>query len=106
MKKILAILMTICMLAGVISLPVIAEEPTDTTDPADTKEPAADVVLRLSALKRNGDTDVIQDFTNFEDGWNASMKYAVSDAMENYERVVVDFFSDWTADDDGAFTDD
>ena len=106
MKKLLAILMTICMLAGVISLPVIAEEPTDTKDPANTKEPAADVVLRLSALKRNGDTDVIQDFTNFEDGWNASMKYAVSDAMENYDRIVVDFYADWEAAENGAFTDD
>ena len=96
------------MLASVICLPAIAAETTD--EP--TEEPAAGVVLRLSALKKNGDiekdedVDFIQDYTNFEDGWNAAMKYAQSDKMENYDRVVVDFFADWEAADDGTFTDD
>ena len=71
-------------------------------------EPADDVVLRVSALKRDGTTEFIEDYKNFEDGWNDAMELA-DDADEmktnNYDRIVVDLYADWTAV-DGEFTDD
>ena len=47
MKKLLAILMAICMLASVIYVPAIAAESTEKA----AEKPAAGVVLRLGALK-------------------------------------------------------
>lgn len=95
MKNVFAILMAMCMLRGLLCITAFATEP------------AAGVVLRVSALKE-GDTpeyESIGDYDSFEDGWNAAMELADSDAMEtnNYDRVVVDLYDDWTAV-DGQFT--
>ena len=99
MKKILAIIMTICLLASTLCIPAFAAD----------NAPAAGTVLRVSALKKDGTTIVkIEDYDNFEDGWNAAMELA-GDSKElkknAYDRVVVDIYTDWNAV-DGEFTDD
>ena len=96
MKKLLAIFLTICMLASTLCIPAFAEEPV------------SGVVLRVSALKTNGDTEVLGDYNNFEDGWNAAMDIAGNTSTMKtmgYDRIVVDIYKDWVAT-DGVFTDD
>ena len=61
MKKIFAIIMTACLLASLLSVTAFAADAL-----------AEDVVLRVSALKRDDSTVVVQDYTAFEDGWNAA----------------------------------
>ena len=96
MKKVFAILMTICMLAGALSITAFAAE-----------EPAPGVVLRVSATVKDGWENVkIQDYTNFEEGWEAAVTFARDeDSMKNYSRVVVDFYADWNANAEGEFGD-
>ena len=94
MKKILVLTLTICLVLSVLCITVVAAD-----------EP---VVLRVSALKKDDTTVVLQDYTVFEDGWNAAMKLAVNRKEMNnndYVRVVVDLFADWNAV-DGQFTED
>ena len=102
MKKIFAILMTICLMVSLLCVPVFAAEPADKL-PA----PAADVVLRITANKGDGIV-LVGDHTNFEDGWNAAMELAGSSSTmkkNEYDRVVVDIYADWNAV-NGNFTDD
>ena len=97
MKKFLAILMAICMLASTLCIPAFA-----------ANEPAAGTVLRVSALKKDGTTKFIKDYTVFDDGWNDAMELAGDrDEMDdnNYDRIVVDLCADWNAV-EGQFTDD
>ena len=99
MKKIFAILMTICMLAGALSINAFAAE-----------APAEGVVLSVSAQKRDGTIVPIENgnFKNFEEGWEAAVDYAEDkDTMKNngFDRIVVDFYTDWTANEDGEFGD-
>ena len=99
MKKIFAILMTICLLAGALSITAFAAE-----------APAEGVVLSVSAQKRDGTIVPIENgnFKNFEEGWEAAVDYAEDkDTMKNngYDRIVVDFYTDWTANEDGEFGD-
>ena len=99
MKKLFAIVLTICMLASVLCVPAFAAETAD--------EPAPGTVIRVGALKKNGDTVVIKDYDNFTNGWNYAMGLAAdSEKMEenSYERVVVDFYADWNAE-SGEFND-
>ena len=65
MKKLFAILMAVCMMASLLCVTAFAAD-------ASTE----DIVLRVSALKRDDTTVVIQDYTVFEDGWNAAMELA------------------------------
>ena len=95
MKKIFAIMMIICLLASVLCITAFAAD-----------LPAEDVVLRVSALKRDGTTIVIKDYTVFEDGWNAAMELADNSKemkKNDYARVIVDIYADWNAV-DGEFT--
>ena len=96
MKKIFAMIMTVCLLASALSIPVFAAE-----------EPAPGVVLRVSAEEKGGWAKVkIQDYTNFEEGWEAAVRFARNeDSMKNYSRVVVDFYADWNANAAGEFGD-
>ena len=105
MKKILAILMAICMLVGLLCVSAFAADAPANELPA----PAAGTVMRVSALKTNGDTVVIGDYDNFEDGWNDAIELAGSSSTmktNGYDRIVVDFYTDWKSDTDGNFTDD
>lgn len=106
MKKIFAIVMTICLLAGVLCVPVWAE------DAPAVHAPAAGVVLRVSTFRKTTSNTleilVLGDFESFQDGWNFAMKIAGDDDKmddNRYERIVVDIYADWTADKSGDFTD-
>ena len=67
MKKIFAILITICLLVAAFCITTFAAE-----------APASDVVLRVSALKTDDTTVLVDDYTSFEDGWNAAMELAIN----------------------------
>ena len=92
MKKIIALLLTACLLALTLGVTVLAED--------------VPAVLRVSAEKKDGTTVVIKDYTVFEDGWNAAMELASNSKEMNkngYARVIVDLYTDWNAV-DGQFT--
>ena len=102
MKKFLAILMAICMMASLLCVPAFAAESAD-----ELPAPAEGTLLRVKATKGNKEV-LIGDYADFEDGWNDAMGLAGDTGemkKEGYDRVVVDFYSDWTAT-DGEFTDD
>ena len=100
MKRIFAILMTICLLAGALSITAFAAEET-------LPEPAEGTLLRVTATKGE-DTVLIGDYTNFEEGWHDAIRESTPrySKWTGYERVIVDFYSDWTSAADGNFTDD
>ncbi len=93
MKRIFAILMTICLLAGALSITAFAAD-----------EP----VMTVSGLTKDGPVK-IEDYTSFEAGWNFAMEKAKdSKYLDNnqYDRIVVDLFADWKANEEGVFGDD
>lgn len=98
MKKILATLMAIFMLASalsIVSFTAFAEN-----------EPAPGTVLRISAVKSDGKTTiVVKDHTNFETGWNEAITLVSPKSMKEnkYTRIIVDFYADWKANADGEF---
>ena len=96
MKKFLAILMAICMMASLLCVPAFAAD--------ELPAPAAGVVLRITAIKGDG-IEFIGDHTNFKDGWNEAMEYANDMEDYDYDRIVVDLYADWKADRSGYFTD-
>ena len=100
MKKFFAILLTICMTVGALCITAVPVFAADA--------PAAGVVLRVSAIKTNGDNKVIKDYTSFEEGWNDAIAFALPKNLKanNYDRIVVDFYADWKANDAGEFGDD
>ena len=83
MKKFLAILMAVCMMATLLCVPAFA---------AETEDKPVMHVLYGSMSK---------DFDDFEDGWNFAMEQANSG-----KEVHVTLLADWTADKEGRFTDD
>ena len=106
MKKFFAILMAICMMASMLCVPAFAAGETyESKD--ELPAPAADVVIRVTAIK--GDKIVhVGDYTNFEDGWFNAIHEGLPRQTKTtkYERMIVDFYADWTSADDGNFTDD
>ena len=91
MKKIFVILMTICLLAGALCVTAFAEE-----------APAAGTVMRVRRQSGSNEPTFVADYDNFEEGWNEAMELAdnISD------RVIVDLYADWIADEEGRFSDD
>ena len=92
MKKIFAVLMTICLLAGALSITAFAAD-----------EP----VMTVSGLTKDGPVK-IGDYTSFEAGWNFAMEKAIdNEYLENndYDRIVVDLLTDWNANAEGEFGD-
>ena len=88
MKRFLAILMAICMMASMLSVPAFAAENAD-----ELPEPAAGTLLRATAIKGD-ETVLIGDYTDFEEGWSAAMGLAgdTGDMKKaGYDRVVVKF---------------
>ena len=103
MKKILAIFMVLCLMVGVFSISAFAADtPTD-----ELPAPASDVVIRVTARdKKTLDIVLIQDYTEFDEGWEGAIDFAKDEGnREKYSRVFVDFYGDWTADEDGVFGD-
>ena len=99
MKKIFATLMTICLLVGALSITAFAAE--------ELPAPAEGTLLRVTAIKGD-ETVLVGDYTNFEDGWNKAIHEGLPKQTKKtkYERIIVDFYADWTSADDGNFTDD
>ena len=99
MKKIFAILMTICLLAGALSITAFAAD--------ELPAPAEGTVIRVTAIKGD-ETVLVGDYDNFEDGWHSAIKESIPlySKRTGYERIIVDFYADWTSADDGNFTDD
>ena len=93
MKRIFAILMTICLLAGALSITAFAAD-----------EP----VMTVSGLTKDGPVK-IGDYTSFEAGWNFAMEKAEDSKYldtNQYDRIVIDLFADWVANEEGVFGDD
>ena len=97
MKKIFAIIMTICLIASMLYVTAFAAD-VNVTD-----EPAEGVVLRVSGLKTDGITEVIEDYNNFEEGWNEAVLLARQLELNGYDRIIVDFYADWNANSRGEF---
>ena len=98
MKKILAFLIVLCMLASTLCIPAFA-----------ANDPAASTVLRIKALKNDGSTVVVlKDEDSFEDGWNYAIEQAVPKSLNSngYKRIIVDFYGNWNANANGEFGDD
>ena len=96
MKKIFAIIMTICLMASVLCVSASA-----LTFSSNDK-------IRVYGLKKDGTTYPIDGYTDFEEGWEAAVDYAEDDdfmSENKYERIVVEFLADWKANDDGEFGD-
>ena len=96
MKRIFAILMTICLLAGALSITAFA-----------ANEPATGVVMTVSGLTKDGPVK-IKGYSSFEAGWNFAMEKAIdNEYLENndYDRIVVDLLTDWNANAEGEFGD-
>ena len=99
MKKFLAILLAICMMASLLCVPAFAADSAD-----ELPAPAPGTVLRITAIK--GDSiELVGDHTSFDDGWNDAMEYANDMEDYGYDRIVVDLYADWNAV-GGEFTDD
>ena len=100
MKKIFVILMAICLMAGALSITAFAAEEA-------LPEPAEGTLLRVTATKGD-ETVLVGDYTNFEEGWHDAIRESTPrySKWTGYERVIVDFYADWTSAADGNFTDD
>ena len=97
MKKFILFLLSVCVLATALCVSAFAAE-----------APASDVVVRVSALKKDGTTVVLNDYKSHAEGWSAAMTLADNKTeMKNndYDRVIVDIYADWTAGKDGEFCD-
>ena len=98
MKKILAIILTICLMASVFCVTAVTSVAAD-----DTTESGQDVIL-VRGLKKGKDMsdenalEIISGFKSYEEGWNMAVEYATSDDyMKIYDRIVVDLLADWNA---------
>ena len=106
MKKLFGIILAVCLMVSVLTVTAVtafaAEETTDKLP-----DPAADVVLRVKAKDKKTLKEVlIQDYTEFDEGWEGAIDFAKDKKeREKYSRVIVDFYGDWTADEDGVFGD-
>jgi hypothetical protein len=91
MKKIFVMIMTICLMASALCVTTFAEE-----------APAAGTVLRVRRQSGNNEPEFVADYDDFEEGWNEAMELA----DDTDDRIIVDLYSDWIADDEGRFSDD
>ena len=101
MKKIFAILMTIYLMVSVLSVTVVTSFAAE-----ELSVPAEGTVIRVTAIKGD-ETILVGDYDNFEEGWHKAIHEGLPKQMKTtkYERIIVDFYADWTSADDGKFTD-
>lgn len=116
MKKLIAIIMTACLMASMLCVAAFAEdmivspafdlpmgnqEAEASVENVSVKDvPADGTVLRISALKKDGTTVKLEDHKVLEDGWNAAVGHAAAiDEMKEkgYARIIVDLYADWKA---------
>ena len=91
MKKIFAIIMTICLMASALCVTTFAEE-----------APAAGTVMRVRRQSGSNEPTFVADYDNFETGWNEAMELA----DDTGAHVIVDLYADWDSDEEGRFSDD
>ena len=91
MKKIFAIIMTICLMASALCVTTFAEE-----------APAAGTVMRVRRQSGSNEPTFVADYDNFETGWNEAMELADGTGA----HVIVDLYADWDSDEEGRFSDD
>lgn len=95
MKKIFAIALAACLMVGLLCITALAAD-----------EPTAQAVIRVSGMKKGGALHSPQVYSDFAEGWEAAVDLALNEeAMDKngYERVVVDLYADWVADESGKF---
>lgn len=93
MKKLLTILLLLCVMAGALMISAAAEG-------------SSAAVLRVAGMLEDGKLVSPKTYTNFEEGWNAAAELALNDewlAANQVRRIVVDLYAKWNADDDGEF---
>ena len=102
MKKNFALILTLCLMAGALCITAFAAESAN-----ELPAPAEGTLLRVTAIKGD-ETVLVGDYTNFEDGWHKAIHEGLprQTKITKYERIIVDFYADWTSADDGNFTDD
>lgn len=89
MKKLFGFVLAFCLMAGLLCVTAFAAE-----------EPGEDVLLRISAEKKNGTVVTVADYKDFVEGWDAAMKLGGSGSalkQNAYVRVIVDIYADWNA---------
>ena len=91
MKKIFAIIMTICLMASALCVTTFAEE-----------APAAGTVMRVRRQSGSNEPTFVADYDDFEKGWNEAMELA----DDTGAHVIVDLYADWDSDEEGRFSDD
>lgn len=98
MKKILAIILTICLMASVLCITAVTSVAAD-----DTSKSSTDVIL-VRGLKKGMDMKdrdalvTLGSFTSYEEGWSKAAKYAKDENfMKDYDRIVVDLLADWNS---------
>ena len=92
MKKLLAIALTICLLASALCIPAFASH---------------DICV-VSGLKADGTLEEIGQYNDFVSGWNKVASVAANREWmktRGYDRIVMDIYMDWVAK-DGEFCDD
>lgn len=97
MRKIFTTIITFIILLATLCINVFAFD-----------APSKGTVLRVSGMTKNGESVLIQDYSSFEDGWNAAMELAINSKEMNskkFVRVIVDIYDNWNAV-DGEFTSD
>ena len=96
MKKLLAILMTICLMASARSMLAVPAAADD----------SGDIVMTVSGITEDGSIVSTERYTSFADGWNQAAKLAKNRTWMDESGlvyIVVDLLGDWTADDKGEF---
>ena len=86
MKKLFAVLLALCIMAGALCITAFAEDGAD--------------VIRVSGLKRDGELIAIASYPNHAEGWEAAIDLAKDSQYMtdgSYDRIVVDLLADWTA---------
>lgn len=98
MKKLVAILLTLCILLSATCITVSA---------ASGDSPKSGIVMRVSGERKSGKISIWHEFDNFVDGWNYAMRYSTPDMLDQYgcKQVIVDIYTDWKAV-DGEFSED
>ena len=93
MKKLITLLLTLCLMTSVLCVPALAADVSP------------DTVIRVSALKTDGTKTVIGDYAGYAGGWEAAATHALPSNMEEnqYDRIIVDFYANWNANDAHKF---
>lgn len=107
MKKILAILMTICLLASMLCITALpASAGGYTISVCGLSEDGLEWALGIYDDFEDAWNEAIYYATHLEEAWNSSVRYESEydrPAVEGFSRITVAFYDDWRADINGSF---